>query len=129
MEIVQEVAIIVATDRDGRVLMQHRDHDADPEPGRWTPPGGRLEHGETALTAAHRELFEETGLTADLSPCRTVDHRGPHGGVRFHVFTADTDATQRDVVLGEGLDMRFLSSEEIEARDLTTSCRRLLGWE
>ncbi|GAA1022109.1 hypothetical protein Aple_064680 [Acrocarpospora pleiomorpha] len=32
----------------------------------WVPPGGRIEPGETPRTAARRELFEETGVTAEL---------------------------------------------------------------
>lgn len=34
--------------------------------GLWSLPGGKLDAGETALDAAHRELFEETGITANL---------------------------------------------------------------
>lgn len=34
--------------------------------GFWSLPGGKLEPGEEALAAAHRELLEETGVTADL---------------------------------------------------------------
>lgn len=127
MRITDEVAIIVLTDPAGRVLMQHRSHDAHVEPGRWTPPGGRLESGEDAETAAHRELFEETGLTAALEFDRVVDHIGADGGlVRFHVFTGSTDARQEDVVLGEGLAMLFLTIEEIAAKELVSNAHKLL---
>jgi 8-oxo-dGTP diphosphatase len=128
MEITDEVAIIVLTDRIGRVLMQHRGPDAHVEPGRWTPPGGRLEPVEDALTAAHRELLEETGLTAVLEPRRVVDHIGADGaGVRFHVFAGSTDARQEDVVLGEGLAMQFLTRIEIESKELVSNAQTFLA--
>jgi 8-oxo-dGTP diphosphatase len=77
MKIDHEVAFVVLTDRVGRVLMQHRGPDKRAEPGRWSPPGGLVEPGEDALTAAHRELLEETGLTATLKPCRLICHARP----------------------------------------------------
>jgi 8-oxo-dGTP diphosphatase len=128
VEILEEVAIIVLTDRVGRVLMQHRSHDAHPEPGRWTPPGGRLEPGEDAATAALRELLEETGLTAVLEVDRVVEQVGADGaGVRFHVFTGCTDACQEDVVLGEGQAMLFLTPDEIATKELVSNAHMLFS--
>lgn len=128
MEIIHEVAIIVLTDRVGRVLMQHRGHDAHVEPGRWTPPGGHLEPGEDAVTAAYRELLEETGLTAVLALDRVVEQVGADGaGVRFHVFTGRTDAGQEDVILGEGLAMRFLTPDEIATKELVSNAHMFLS--
>ena len=128
MEIVVEVAIVVLTDRAGRVLMQHRSPDAHPEPDRWTPPGGRLEPGEDAATAAHRELLEETGLTAALELDRVVEQVDVDGlGVRFHVFTGRTEARQEDVVLGEGQAMLFLTPDEIASKELVSNAHILFS--
>jgi 8-oxo-dGTP diphosphatase len=132
MEITVDVAVVVLTDRVGRVLMQHRGPDKRAEPGRWGPPCGLVEPGEDALTAAHRELLEETGLTAALEPCRVVEQEqvgADRIGVRFHVFEGSTDARQEDVVLGEGLAMLFLTHEEIQTRELVSNARALFGQE
>jgi 8-oxo-dGTP pyrophosphatase MutT (NUDIX family) len=48
----------------GRILMLQRAFDEsgdDPAAGYWECPGGRLDDGEDALTAARREWSEETG--------------------------------------------------------------------
>ncbi len=50
--------------RDGKVLLARRGKTLGK--GTWAFPGGRVELGETALEAAHRELMEETGIVADL---------------------------------------------------------------
>jgi len=50
--------------RDGAVLLARRGKTLGH--GLWSLPGGKLEAGETELAAAHRELLEETGITAEL---------------------------------------------------------------
>ncbi len=86
---------VLLQDEEGRVLLQRRGDD-----GLWGTPGGSLEPGEDFLSAAHRELYEETGLKCpELQPLDLTEglvsgpeiyHRYPNGheiyfvGVRVH---------------------------------------------
>lgn len=60
------VHVWVYTDQ-GEVLLQQRAFDKDTFPGYWdVSVAGHIGAGETALSSAQREVFEEIGL--DLSP-------------------------------------------------------------
>ena len=51
--------------RGGQVLLIKRGK--PPGKGMWSLPGGKIEPGETAETAARRELFEETQIVAKFA--------------------------------------------------------------
>lgn len=80
--------------RNGEVLLIRRGK--APYAGYWSLPGGKVEAGESLLQAAHRELLEETGVTARLGEpveTLTIDSRDDSGTIRarFHltVFTGE----------------------------------------
>jgi 8-oxo-dGTP diphosphatase len=60
------VAGVVVDDQGRALILRRRDN------GRWEPPGGVLEHGETIDDGLRREVFEETGLKIEPGPLTGV---------------------------------------------------------
>ncbi len=66
--------VVVAFSDDGFVLCRHRDRST------WETPGGHIKPDESPLTAARRELFEETGIVPRaLDPVADYDVDGVAG--------------------------------------------------
>lgn len=58
----QKYADVVVQNTKGEILLLCRNTSDDFMPGKWALPGGKVEEGEDFITAASRELQEETGL-------------------------------------------------------------------
>jgi len=73
---------IVRDDRD-RILLVRRAH--EPERGRWSIPGGRVEPGETAQDAVVREVLEETGVRVVVTGVAGYVERPAPGGGTYEI--------------------------------------------
>jgi 8-oxo-dGTP pyrophosphatase MutT (NUDIX family) len=86
--------------------------------GYWTPVTGRVEPGESLEAAAHRELREETGLTAQLGPELT---RGPTSNGLFELVylraTAPDPLPPLVLQPSEVSDARWIHAADLIASD------------
>jgi 8-oxo-dGTP diphosphatase len=102
-----------------RILLIRRGH--EPEAGRWSLPGGRVEPGETDHQALVREVREETGLEVVPGPLAgAVDRPAPGGRV---LVIRDYVATVTGGMLAAGddaADARWFSMRELDGLPLTS---------
>src|SRR5689334_13699147 len=101
-------AVVLCGDKILLVQMGYGQHE-----NHWAIPGGYVELGETADITAPREVFEETGVNAEMRGLIAVRSRiHPNENSTYLVFLlrADNEDVHADGV--EVLDARFFDLEE-----------------
>lgn len=109
--------------RGGRFLLVERGK--EPLKGWLAFPGGGVEPGETAEQAAHRELYEETALTAaSLTHVITVDLAND-GNAYDHSYFLSVyrahDLSGEGVAGDDAVSLHWLTVEEMASLQVTES--------
>ncbi len=83
--------VLIFIRRGSRVLLIKGAVDKRLWANKYNGVGGHVEPGEDILSAARRELLEETGLTVDLWLCGTVVvETGRNPGIGMYVFSGES---------------------------------------
>lgn len=109
-------ALLVILNKEGKVLLQHKDGDAPNWPNKWCLFGGGVKPGEEPEMAAEREMDEELGWkVSDYEEFATE----ASGGIERHVFTAHTEESVEELRKKqmEGDDLCFFSEYELDTID------------
>ena len=105
---------VIVENKEGEILLLLRDNKSTiVYPNHWTLVGGKVEEGETPEMGAHRELAEETGLSADLSFWKRYDREHSFFIVDQYIYVAKIDASPRSLFLGEGQALQFFKPAEV----------------
>lgn len=130
--LIQAGAGVLVVDGAGRVLLQLRSDN-----GCWDYAGGSMELGEEIEETAHRELLEETGLTA-----RRLELFGVFSGEELHyvypngdeVYNVDVVYICRDYAgeltpqAGEVDELRFFDANDLPENISPPSRKALEQW-
>ena len=97
----------------------------------WSLPKGHMEAGETEMQTALRELWEETGLTAQLEPDKTATIQYPISPIaqkQVVFFLGQVSGTPKTRA-GEIDGFRWVKAEELQDYlfpDTIAACAPLL---
>lgn len=114
----------VVVDHD-RLLLVRRAN--PPAQGRWSVPGGKVEHGEALVEAVTRELREETGLEGVCGPLLGWGEQieGEHHSVIFDfevTLVGDDQATAGD----DAAEVAWVELHDVGEMELADGLAELL---
>ena len=98
----------------------------------WSLPKGHMEAGETEIETALRELFEETGLTAELDTSKTASVEYPVSPIarkQVVFFPGQVSGTPRTRA-GEIEGFKWIKAGELKDYlfpDVVAACKGLIG--
>ncbi len=126
-EVGSEMAVILATDPLGRVMLQLRDDfESVAMAGHWGLFGGHLDSGEALADAVAREFGEETGLDFPLNAFEPYVRLVSSNGHRHYVYRLTVPVSAAQVSLQEGAGFAFVHSGQLDSLKILPAARVVL---
>ncbi len=127
----KDVACVILVNKEGKILLQHRDRDAEILANHWGFFGGRVEGKETADETVKRELYEELNIflknpkliyIQDLLSQTFKD--AVYKGFKY-IFLEQWDESQ-ELTLKDGQGMEWLNINDAKKKKISTHDRLVL---
>jgi 8-oxo-dGTP diphosphatase len=117
-------AYVLLRDNEDKCLFLRRSADSKTNPGRWEPPGGKIEPGERLDEALQREVLEEAGLQIRVNRLLgAIEFELPT--VKVACLIMEGRRTGGDVRISSEHDAyRWLRLTELRQVDLATQFKR-----
>ena len=110
------VVSIWTINSDNKILLTLRSPDKEPFPNKWECTGGSAIAGETSIKAAKRELYEETGISAQPEELTLIDSEtGNTAFFDVYVLRREVELSALTFQQGETTDARWATMAELEA--------------
>jgi 8-oxo-dGTP pyrophosphatase MutT (NUDIX family) len=106
----------VAVISNNKLLLLKRGESAPWNPNRYCLPGGKLEHDETLVDCAVRELIEETNIVLKSNELTPINISYPN--YSKIVFVCNNDSNYTVILNWEHSDARWVSYQESSLVDL-----------
>jgi 8-oxo-dGTP pyrophosphatase MutT (NUDIX family) len=108
------VVMIMTMNSHGQLLCTLRSHEKSNYPNLWEITAGSVVAGEDSFSAAKRELFEETGISAgdDLRFVKTVKENTAF--IDCYFLRRDVDISDIRFQEGETVDAKWVGKAEFE---------------
>jgi ADP-ribose pyrophosphatase YjhB (NUDIX family) len=122
-----QIGVSTAVFRDGRVLLAQRGTGA--LRGRWSLPGGRVEHGETLIEAALRELDEEVVVKAEIVDLAGIVQVMPRSDGFHYVVLAFAGiwVSGEPQITAEASDIRWADPVTLDNLHVTDDLHRIVA--
>ncbi len=133
MEERTRIGVYGVAETNGQVLLTQLSA-RDPDPGRWTLPGGGMEFDETPHETLEREFYEETGLTPRIGAVLDVHSFLPRPALHVIqvVYAVQVEGEPRVIeVDGSTVDARWVQTSEVgrlPTVSLVDQLRSARGW-
>ena len=110
------IAVSVLTvNSKNEILVTLRSPGKQPYPNLWEITAGSVVAGEDSLSAAVRELYEETGISAVKDELEYIgEYRGASAIVDMYKIKRDIDIKDIRLQQGETADAAWVSADELE---------------